>query len=97
MVYLSSRPRVRPVIVCMFALAASFGLGACTLGLRSHDDTRQLSFEQALHECRMRQPGRLNKRRNLPPTSGGVSRCLKRHGWSSSGERIESEELAIAE
>lgn len=91
MVSLSSRPRVRSVIVCMFALAASFGIGGCALGLRSHDDSKQLSFKQALHECRMHQPGRLNKRRNLSPTSSGVSRCLKRHGWNSSGERIESE------
>lgn len=91
MVSLSSRPRVRSVIVCMFALVASIGIGGCALGLRSHDDSKQPSFTQALHECRMHQPGRLNRRLNLPPTSSGVSRCLKRHGWSSSGEWIEAE------
>lgn len=45
-------------------------------------DTGQ-KYEAALHECRKLQPGRLNKRMNLPATSLRVSACLREKGWGS--------------
>ena len=71
------------------------GLRACVLGAivaitgcasASTSDEPQ-SYETALHECRMLQPGRLNKRLNLPANSLRVSACLRERGWAPDGSR----------
>jgi hypothetical protein len=83
-----ARQGVRPLRRCLFSLLILTAVAGCGLALRSHADRAYANFDRALHECRMQQPGRLNRKLNLPPTSLGVSRCLKQYGWTSSGEPI---------
>jgi hypothetical protein len=47
------------------------------------------SYQAALKKCRRLQPGRLNQRLNLPPTSLRVSECLRKHGWAPDGSRLD--------
>lgn len=46
-----------------------------------------LSYEATLEKCRRLQPGRLNRRMSLPPTSLHISECLRKRGWAPDGSR----------
>jgi hypothetical protein len=74
-------------------LAAIVAVTGCASSAMDLPDERKLeaetSFEATLRKCRRLQPGRLNKRMNLPPTSLRVSRCLRKLGWQPDGSRIE--------
>ena len=48
------------------------------------------TFPDAVHACRLVQPGQMSRKRSLPPTSPGVAACLARHGWSADGTRRAS-------
>lgn len=48
-------------------------------------ETAKQTFHEALQTCRLQQPGRINRRVHLPPTSPGVARCLSRRGWNPDG------------
>lgn len=75
------------------ALAAIFAVSGCASGAVAESDTQKVdthqSFEATLRKCRRLQPGRLNHRMNLPPTSLRISRCLRKFGWHPDGSRDE--------
>lgn len=75
------------------ALAAIVAVTGCASSASGQSDQRKLeaqtSFEATLRKCRRLQPGRLNKRMNLPPTSLRISRCLRKLGWQPDGSRAE--------
>lgn len=75
------------------ALAAIVAVSGCASSAIGLSDQRKLeagtSFEATLRKCRRLQPGRLNKRMNLPPTSLRISRCLRKSGWEPDGSRSE--------
>ena len=48
------------------------------------------TFSDAIHSCRLMQPGRTLRRSSLPSTHPGVAACLARHGWSADGRRLQS-------
>ncbi|WP_129643173.1 hypothetical protein [Peristeroidobacter agariperforans] len=82
---------LRVVRAC--ALAAIFAVSGCSSSAVAVSDRRNVdtnqSFEATLRKCRRLQPGRLNQRMNLPPTSLRVSRCLRKLGWQPDGSRYE--------
>jgi len=45
------------------------------------------TFDEALRDCRMKQPGRINRRLSLRVDSPNVAACLRRNGWEISGEQ----------
>jgi hypothetical protein len=49
----------------------------------------EAGYEATLEKCRRLQPGRLNQRMNLPPTSLRVSACLRKRGWAPDGSRLD--------
>lgn len=68
--------------------AIALMLAACALQPASRAVTAaEVTFDNALHDCRMKQPGRVNRRLNLPPTSPGVAACLRQNGWETDGAR----------
>lgn len=68
------------------AIVAMSGCASSTLGLSDQSKMdADTSFEATLRKCRKLQPGRLNKRMNLPPTSLRVSECLRKLGWQPDG------------
>lgn len=71
------------------ALAVIFALSGCASGADRENAETSQSFEASLHQCRKLQPGRLNQRMNLPPTSLRISRCLRKLGWQPDGSRYE--------
>jgi hypothetical protein len=48
------------------------------------------TFPEAIHSCRLMQPGRMLWRSSLPSTHPGVATCLARHGWSADGRSLRS-------
>lgn len=52
------------------------------------------TFHEVLQRCRLQQPGRLNRRVHLPPTSPGVASCLSRSGWNPDGTPRSLDERA---
>lgn len=75
------------------ALACAAGLSAAWAvephQRDTHGDVFDAVFQQALRECRRKQPGRLNRRLKPSPWHHGVARCLERAGWRPDGSRIE--------
>lgn len=49
-------------------------------------------FRRALRDCRVKQPGRMNKRMHRSPTSPAVASCLERRGWLPDGSPISPSE-----
>lgn len=49
----------------------------------------QDGFFATLHDCRLRQPGRMNRRLALAATRPPIEQCLKRHGWKPDGTPLE--------
>jgi hypothetical protein len=47
------------------------------------------TFPDALHACRLMQPGRMTRKTKLPPTQPSVAACLERHGWRPDGGQTE--------
>lgn len=45
-------------------------------------------FRRALRDCRVKQPGRMNKRMHRSPTSSAVAGCLEGRGWLPDGSSI---------
>lgn len=77
--------RLSPVVVL-----AAVGLiaGGCAASSSMREPRNGESFSQALHVCRMKQPGRTNRRLQLPPSQPRVAACLRRRGWSPEGVAI---------
>ena len=48
------------------------------------------TYPDALHACRLMQPGRTLRKVKLPATQPQVAACLERHGWSSDGRQIST-------
>ena len=48
----------------------------------------QAAFAEALRDCRLDQPGRVNRRLSLSPDSPGVEMCLAHFGWAPSGIKL---------
>lgn len=48
------------------------------------------AFESDLHACRLKQPGRFNRRVRLPAEHQGVARCLRHRGWDTAGGRTQT-------
>ncbi len=76
-------------------VAAVVVVSACTLvaceslpGSRAEPPAATAAFDEALHGCRMKQPGRINRRLSLPPNSPSVTACLHRLGWESTGSPL---------
>jgi hypothetical protein len=71
------------------ALAAVIAVSGCASSAVGLSDEKkadtEASFEATLRKCRKLQPGRLNKRINLPPTSLRVAQCLRKLGWQPDG------------
>ncbi len=66
-------------------------LGACVFQPSARpQDSMSGTFSQALSQCRLQQPGRLNRRVHLPPTNARVAACLKRKGWLPDGTPVEA-------
>ena len=65
-------------------------LGSCILPPTEDlvPDATPAAFAAALHDCRMKQPGRASRRRALPADNDGVAACLETRGWSPSGVPI---------
>lgn len=78
---------IRMAIRVLIGLAATAALGGCIL-FEAENERAVETFPQALGICRMRQPGRVNRRVHLPPTHPGVAGCLRRRGWNPDGSRI---------
>ena len=72
---------------CMMIATIAVAVNACTVPA-SHKASSDKSFDEALHYCRIRQPGKLNRKLRLPATHNGVARCLKIQGWSADGTRL---------
>ncbi|WP_116811051.1 hypothetical protein [Steroidobacter cummioxidans] len=72
-------------------LAAVLAVSGCASSQAAVSDQPEVeaeqSFEASLRKCRRLQPGRLNQRMNLPPTSLRVSQCLSKLGWQPDGTR----------
>ena len=49
----------------------------------------QHGFLDTLHDCRMQQPGRLNRRLALAATRPSIEQCLRRHGWKPDGSTVD--------
>lgn len=78
------------VLSFILALTGTASGAACApLTLRVADPQQATNFTDALHACRMKQPGRLNKRLNLAPDNTYVAACLKRAGWQTDGTRLQ--------
>lgn len=45
-----------------------------------------VTFDEALRDCRMKQPGRINRRLSLRVDSPNVAACLRRNGWEVNGD-----------
>jgi hypothetical protein len=79
-------------VVRACALAAVVAVSGCAstpVGLS--DETNGVTdagFEASLRKCRKLQPGRLNKRMSLPPTSLRVAQCLRKLGWQPDGSPL---------
>lgn len=82
-------------LVWIVLLAA--GLCGCASQQIAEKPTSVGSFDSTLRACRLQQPGRLNKRQQLPPTNIHVAACLKRNGWLSDGSRVYDVEPSSAE
>lgn len=63
-------------------------LGGC-IPVAMQGPAMEKSFSATLHECRMRQPGRLNRRLALAATRPSIAQCLRRHGWEPDGSSVE--------
>lgn len=79
--------RIRIAIRWVVGLVATAALGGCILFDAQSARTAE-TFPEAVGICRMRQPGRMNRRVHLPPTHPGVAGCLRRRGWNPDGSRI---------
>jgi hypothetical protein len=44
------------------------------------------TFDEALRDCRMKQPGRINRRLSLRVDSPNIAACLRRNGWEVNGD-----------
>lgn len=73
---------------CVVVATIAVALNACVVVPASHKANSDKSFDEALHYCRVRQPGKLNRKIRLPATHSGVARCLKFQGWSTDGTRL---------
>lgn len=80
----------RGAAACVFTVSM---LAGCAW-LPPHRHEQPLSYQAALRECRMDEPGRTNRRLQRPPTSPGVAACLRRHGWQSDGKPIDAAEAS---
>lgn len=49
------------------------------------------TFAQALRRCRLREPGRMNRRLKTPATEPHVRRCLEARGWMPDGTAVPNE------
>lgn len=80
--------------LCVCAAASLLAISACAsndvgpsrIGASQAAAAAQpSSYEQTLRQCRKLQPGRLNKRLNLPPDNLRVAACLRKRGWQPDG------------
>ena len=81
----SHYPRARLLSALLTLLATTLAVSGCVAsGAKSEH-----SFQESLHACRMAQPGRINRRMNLPASSPAITRCLERKGWRPDGSKLD--------
>ncbi len=56
----------------------------------THVPATQDGYVATLHDCRLRQPGRINRRLALAATRPPIEQCLKRYGWKPDGTPLEA-------
>jgi hypothetical protein len=62
-------------------------LAACQLSPSAADKSlHAATFDEALRDCRMKQPGRINRRLSLRVDGPNVVACLRRNGWEVNGD-----------
>jgi hypothetical protein len=62
-------------------------LGACqSQPPVSHTTLHAATFDEALRDCRMKQPGRINRRLSLRIDGPNVAACLRRNGFEVNGD-----------
>jgi hypothetical protein len=49
------------------------------------------TFARALKRCRLKEPGRMNRRLKTPATEPHVRRCLEARGWLPNGTAVSNE------
>jgi hypothetical protein len=62
-------------------------LGGC-IAVATQGLAVEKSFSATLHQCRMQQPGRLNRRLALAATRPSIAQCLRRRGWTPDGSPV---------
>jgi hypothetical protein len=62
-------------------------LNACQPPSVTDQTPRVVSFDEALRDCRMKQPGRVNRRLSMRADGPSVAACLRRNGWDANGDR----------
>ena len=80
----------RGTAACVLTVPA---LAGCA-GFPAHQHEQPIGDPAALRECPMAQPGRTNRRLQMPATSPGVAACLKRHGWDSDATPLDAVETS---
>ena len=66
--------------------ALALMLGACQSSSPIEKSLHAATFDEALRDCRMKQPGRINRRLSLRIDSPNVAACLRRNGWEVNGD-----------
>jgi hypothetical protein len=61
-------------------------LGACQSSSPVEKSLHAVTFDEALRDCRMQQPGRINRRLSLRNDSPNVAACLRRNGFEVNGD-----------
>ena len=77
-------PRAQ-LVSALLAMLTTLAVSGCVAsGTKSEN-----SFQESLRACRMAQPGRVNRRVNLPASSPAIARCLERKGWEPDGSKLQ--------
>lgn len=82
---MTSSRNTRTSWLCVLAALLTGCISQGELQTTLPPETAKHTFHETLQKCRLQQPGRLNRRVHLPPTSPGVARCLMRRGWNPDG------------
>lgn len=72
-------------IAASAVLLATFS--ACQPPFITDQTLRVVTFDEALRDCRMKQPGRVNRRLSMRAEAPSVAACLRRNGWDANGDR----------
>lgn len=81
---MSLYPPQTQLVSALLAMLATLAVSGC---VASKTKSGQ-GFQESLRACRMAQPGRVNRRINLPAGSPAIARCLERKGWRPDGSKI---------